>query len=161
MNCDWKSYTFSKKYPPAHENDQNSQKSAKWPKITFPGSEMVPKVSIWGVLVDYLYWKVILELWFAHPKCHFRYPQNSRNDLFWLHFNPKVYYPARALRALGLLLADGAPQWGGGKLFEPSTGFFYGNCCNSGAGSRKIDPKVGNEPSRQGLQIGHWPKLGS
>ena len=22
------------------------------------------------------------------------------------------------------------PQWGGGRLFEPSTGFFYENCCN-------------------------------
>ena len=27
------------------------------------------------------------------------------------------YYPARALRALGLLLADGAPTVGGGKTF--------------------------------------------
>ena len=25
--------------------------------------------------------------------------------------------------------------------------FFYENCCNSGTESRKIDPKVGNEPS--------------
>ena len=28
-----------------------------------------------------------------------------------------VVYPARALRALGLLLADGAPTVGGGKTF--------------------------------------------
>ena len=28
-----------------------------------------------------------------------------------------IYYPARALRALGLLLADGAPTVGGGKTF--------------------------------------------
>ena len=28
-----------------------------------------------------------------------------------------VHYPARALRALGLLLADGAPTVGGGKTF--------------------------------------------
>ena len=27
-----------------------------------------------GVLGGYLYWKVILEFWFGHPKCHFRYP---------------------------------------------------------------------------------------
>ena len=47
-NCDWKSYTFPKKYPPARENDQNSTKSTKWLKITFRGSKMVPKVSKWG-----------------------------------------------------------------------------------------------------------------
>ena len=29
----------------------------------------------------------------------------------------EVLYPARALRALGLLLADGAPTVGGGKTF--------------------------------------------
>ena len=46
-------------------------------------------------------------------------------------------YPARALRALGLLLADGIPQVEGGRLFEPSAGFFYGNSCNSGTESRK------------------------
>ena len=53
-------------------------------------------------------------------------------------------YPAHALRALGLLLADGAPQWEGGRLFDGSTKFFYGNSCNSGTESRKIVPKVGN-----------------
>ena len=41
-NCDWKSYTFPKKYPPARENDQNSTKSTKWLKITLRGSKMVP-----------------------------------------------------------------------------------------------------------------------
>ena len=30
---------------------------------------------------------------------------------------PVEFYPARALRALGLLLADGAPTVGGGKTF--------------------------------------------
>ena len=55
-----------------------------------------------------------------------------------------LVYPARALRALGLLLADGAPTVGGGRLFDGSTKFFYGNCCNSGTESRKIVPKVGN-----------------
>ena len=45
---------------------------------------------------------------------------------------------------LGLLLADGAPTVGGGRLFEPSAGFFYGNSCNSGTESRKIVSKVGN-----------------
>ena len=49
--------------------------------------------------------------------------------------------PARracALRALGLLMADG------GRLFDRSVGFFYGNSCNSGTKSRKIVSKVGN-----------------
>ena len=55
-------------------------------------------------------------------------------------------YPARALRALGLLLADGAPtpQCGGGRLFDGSTiinNFFYENCCNSRTESRKSIPR--------------------
>ena len=33
------------------------------------------------------------------------------------------------------------PQWGGGRLFEPSTGFFMKTAVTE---SRKIDPKVGN-----------------
>ena len=47
---------------------------------------------------------------------------------------------ACALRALGLLLAEEE----GGRLFDMSAGFFYGNSCNSGTESQKIDPKVGN-----------------
>ena len=35
------------------------------------------------VLGGYLYWKVVLEFWFGHPKCHFRYPQNSQKHPFW------------------------------------------------------------------------------
>merc|ERR1719284_732767 len=35
-------------------------------------------------------------------------------------------------------------RWEGGRLFEPSAGFFYGNSCNFGAKSRKIVSKVGN-----------------
>ena len=54
-------------------------KSVKWPKIAFPGSKMAPKVSKWGF---YLYWKVVLEFWFGHPKCHFGTPQNAQNDTF-------------------------------------------------------------------------------
>ena len=33
-------------------------------------------------------------------------------------------------------------RWEGGRLFEPSAGFFYGNSCNSGSESRKIAPRV-------------------
>ena len=36
------------------------------------------------------------------------------------------------------------PQWEGGRLFDRSAGFFYGNSCNFGTESRKIIPKVGN-----------------
>ena len=36
-----------------------------------------------GVLGGYLYWKVVLEFWFGHPKCHFRYPQNSQKHPKW------------------------------------------------------------------------------
>ena len=35
-----------------------------------------------------------------------------------------VCYPARALRALGLLLADGAPTVGGGKTLSRQPDFF-------------------------------------
>ena len=61
--------------------------------------------------------------------------------------SPRAKRAARracALRALGLLLADGTLTVGGGRLFEPSAGFFYGNSCNSGTKSRKIVSKVGN-----------------
>ena len=51
---------------------------------------------------------------------------------------------ACALRALGLLLADGTPTVGGGRLFDRSTKFFYGNICNSGTESGKMVSKVGN-----------------
>ena len=61
-------------------------KKIKWPKITFRGSKMVPKVSKWG----YLYWKVVLEFWFGHPKCHFRDPQNT---IFGVLGVPKMALP--------------------------------------------------------------------
>ena len=35
-------------------------------------------------------------------------------------------------------------RWEGGRLVEPSAGFFYGNSCNSKTKSRKIVSKVGN-----------------
>ena len=34
------------------------------------------------VLGASLYWKVVLEFWFGHPKCHFWYPQNGKNRPF-------------------------------------------------------------------------------
>ena len=52
-------------------------------------------------------------------------------------------------------------QWGGGRLFDASTVFFYENGCNSGTESQKIVPKVGNERSLRGLRTGCSPNLGS
>ena len=65
------------------------------------------------------------------------------------------------LRALGLLLADGAPRVGQGKTFWRIDWFFYGNSRNSETKSKKIVLKVGNEPSLQGLQKDRWQNLGS
>ena len=79
--------------------------------------------------------------------------RTCRNDIFSCNIYPTISlpsythgfcYPARALRALGLLLYSRIPQWEGGRLFDRSAGFFYGNSCNSGTESRKIVPKVGN-----------------
>ena len=36
-----------------------------------------------GVLGASLYWKVVLEFWFGHPKCQFWYPQNGQNTPFY------------------------------------------------------------------------------
>ena len=71
-------------------------------------------------------------------------------------------YPARALRALGLLLADGDLTVGRGKTFWRANRFFffYENSRNSGTESRKMVPKVGNERSLWGLQTGqNWGRM--
>ena len=34
-----------------------------------------------GVLGASLYWKVVSEFWFGHPKCHFWYPPNPQNGV--------------------------------------------------------------------------------
>ena len=60
-----------------------------------------------------------------------------------------------SLRALWLLLEDGTPQWGGGRIFDASAKFFFlENGHNSETKSQKIVPKIGNEPSLRGLQMG-------
>ena len=43
--------------------------------------------------------------------------RNVTFPFFQFTFLPSCFFPARALRALGLLLADGAPTVGGGKTF--------------------------------------------
>ena len=45
------------------------------------------------------------------------WPSGTVEYRFWKTFPLGDNYPARALRALGLLLADGAPTVGRGKTF--------------------------------------------
>ena len=60
--------------------------------------------------------------------------------------------------ALGLLLTDSG-VWG--KTFWRVGWFFFLQKLNPETKSRKIDCKVGNEPSFRGLQTGRWQNLGS
>ena len=62
----------------------------------------------------------------------------------WEGFWEDQIFPARALRALGLLLEDGALTVGRGKTFWRVNRFFffYENSCNSGTESQKFVPKV-------------------
>ena len=59
----------------------------------------------------------------------------------------------------GLLLADGAPRVESGKTFWRVAQFFF-SPGSSETKSQKINPKVRNEPSLQGLQTGRWQNLG-
>ena len=82
-----------------------------------------------------------------------------RRDTFFDHVWGPVWdsnvFPARALRALGPLLAEGALTLGWGKtLWRVYRFFFYKNGHNSGTKSKKIAPKVENERSLRGLQMG-------
>ena len=94
---------------------------------------------------------IIIQKYYYHYQ--YCYYNNSHLHCFYIllvdciiimYHHPHNNYQARALRALGLLLADGTPTVGGGRLFDWSAGFFYGNSCNSGTESRKIVPNVGN-----------------
>ena len=58
--------------------------------------------------------------------------------------SPRAKRAGPKLRAQGLLLYSRIPQWEGGRLFEPSAKYFYGNSCNSGTESQKMVSKVGN-----------------
>ena len=49
-----------------------------------------------------------------------------------------------SLRAESFYWQTIPPQWEGGRLFDMSAEFFYGNSCNSGTESRKMVSKVGN-----------------
>ena len=56
----------------------------------------------------------------------------------------QVLSSPRAESARAVTGRQNSHRWEGGRLFEPSAGFFYGNSCNSGTKSRKIVSKVGN-----------------
>ena len=59
---------------------------------------------------------------------------------------PNTDYPSglRAESARAVTGRRNSHRWEGGRLFELSAGFFYGNSCNFGTKSRKIVSKVGN-----------------
>ena len=59
---------------------------------------------------------------------------------------------ACALRALGLLLADGVPRGGGVRLFGASDGSPHENGRNSEMKSHTVDPKVPKRSQRRGEQ---------
>ena len=67
---------------------------------------------------------------------------------FGLHYNLRHYNKfiicLSSPRAKGFYWQTELPQWEGGRLFDGSAGFFYGNSCNSGTESRKMVSKVGN-----------------
>ena len=120
-------------------------------------------------MTSYCFWKDCHDDWCWGEEHRKQNQQKSKQEGVERCYNLSTY-PAcaqSALRALGLLLADGAlglfladGAWGGGRLFDASTGFYYEKGHNSGTKSRKIAPKVRNERSLRGLQTGCWPKLG-
>ena len=67
----------------------------------------------------------------------------------------KAFYPARALRALGLLLADGAPTAGGGKTILGVNGFFLRNRRKEKSKDRSkgakstVSPRATNGPTQK------------
>ena len=71
----------------------------------------------------------------------------QKKSYAWLFVRWQGHYifikPARWER-YGFYWQTELPQWEGGRLFDGSARFFYGNSCNSGTESRKIVSKVGN-----------------
>ena len=85
---------------PSHRSTVGCEKSAivlkgKWHKNIrkckmaknhFSRSDFGSWGGFLGVLGAILYWKVVLEFWFGHPKCHFRYPQKAKMTHFCFCF---------------------------------------------------------------------------
>ena len=72
---------------------------------------------------------------------------HKKSTCLFVCTNFKIYLSLSSPRAESARAVTGrqnSHRWEGGRLFEPSAGFFYGNSCNSGTESRKIVSKVGN-----------------
>ena len=77
--------------------------------------------------------------------------QEKFNKILSHHLHQILQYEAvvqpagpRAESARAVTGRRNSHRWEGGRLFDGSAGFFYGNSCNSGTKSRKIISKVGN-----------------
>ena len=85
------------------------------------------KYKLWGIplilTLKQILYSFFLHLFFEICSCQFStvlWERKSEENYVGL----KIYNPARALRALGLLLADGAPTVGGGKTFWADSRIF-------------------------------------
>ena len=126
-------------------------------RFTMPRSiKAIPFTAIKSFWILWSFLKIEVKIWreyllaaaASHP--FFPFIQPARAGLTGLH--------AESTRAvIGRQQTTGS-QWGGGRLFGASTGFFKKMAIT---GEHKIVTNVGNEPSLRGLQTGRWPKLGS
>ena len=67
-------------------------KISKMAKNHFSGVQNGYQSVLMWVLGGYLNWKVVLEFWFGHPKCHFRCPKNAQNGCFWLFWGYRKWH---------------------------------------------------------------------
>ena len=71
-----------KKWPVLMGKWRKNIKKCKMAKNHFSRSDFGSWGGFLGVLGASLYWKVVSEFWFGHPKCHFWYTQNGQNGPF-------------------------------------------------------------------------------
>ena len=109
-------------------------------------------------MTSYCFWKDCHDDWCWGEEHRKQNQQKSKQEGVERCYNLSTYpaHARSALRALGLLLADGAlglfladGAWGGGRLFDASTGFYYEKGHNSGTKSRKM----------KGLSEGYKPAV--
>ena len=82
-------------------------------------------------------------------------------EKFQTAFDLSPSFSENYMRALGLLLADGAPTVGWGKTFRRvGRVYFCENHHISETNSRKINFMVRNDPSLRGLQTGQIVNVG-
>ena len=75
---------FEKKWPVLMGKWHKNIKKRKMAKNHFWRAESGSRGVFLGVLGASLYWKVVLDFWFGHPKCQFWYPQNGYKDPVWI-----------------------------------------------------------------------------